>query len=455
MVMTAATLERRLAVLLAFFLGTCHAFQSPLAVAYPQARRTLQRQATSADAAIFENDECFITPDGFGFSTPASRILSTAQCKPGYTKVSSSDRVVDVMDQITTSDEGDVALVYDDDATLVGLFTESDYIRFSTERARAASSEEESVEFLLTAPVRSYLSSTLLGITPSTTANVAIATMQRANVRHVVVAEPLSPQGELIPGESVVTGVVSMQDVMALVQRDERLSLTSLQRKYPNIPDPSEQMKEELQSIANELSNNPETAKDDVIRVGTALLAALAVAGFFSQSIWLHDHADLVMIAIFVLGYMGIIFEEVFEFNKAGVALLMSTGLWVTYADYFDSAGQASGAVLSQLSEQLAEVSDICFFLLAASTIVEVVDSHQGFKVVTNRIQTTSKKELFWTIGFLTFFLSAILNNLTVTIVMVSLLRKLIPNEADRKRFGAMVVVAANAGGVWTPIGDV
>jgi Na+/H+ antiporter NhaD/arsenite permease-like protein len=135
---------------------------------------------------------------------------------------------------------------------------------------------------------------------------------------------------------------------------------------------------------------------------------------------------------------------------------LMSTGLWVTYADYFDStSGIASDSVVKQLGEQLAEVSDICFFLLAASTVVEVVDAHQGFKVVTNQINTTSKKSLFWTIGFLTFFLSSILNNLTVTIVMCSLLKKLVPNETDRKLFGAMVVVAANAGGVWTPIGDV
>ena len=104
------------------------------------------------------------------------------------------------------------------------------------------------------------------------------------------------------------------------------------------------------------------------------------------------------MIAIFILGYAGIIFEEVFEFNKAGIALLMSTGMWVTYADFFNTGGPEG--VVEQLGEQLAEVSDICFFLLAASTIVEVVDAHQGFKVVTNRIQTTSKKQLFWIIGF-------------------------------------------------------
>jgi hypothetical protein len=216
-----------------------------------------------------------------------------------------------------------------------------------------------------------------------------------------------------------------------------------------------DRFREELKNEANSLSNNPLTATEDIIKGGAALLAAMITAAFFSQSIWLHDYADAVMIAIFVLGYIGIIFEEVFEFNKAGVALLMSTGLWITDADDFDSAGTSSSTVLKQLSEQLADVSDICFFLLAACTIAEVVDSHQGFRVVTNHIKTTPKKELFWTIGFFIFFLSSMLNNLTVTIVMVSLLRKLIPNDEDRRLFGAMVVVAANAGGVWTPIGDV
>lgn len=211
-----------------------------------------------------------------------------------------------------------------------------------------------------------------------------------------------------------------------------------------------------FQSKANSLARNEETAKKDIIRAVTAIISAGSVALFASQSAWLHSHSELAMIGIFVLGYIGIIFEEVFEFNKAAVALLMSTGLWVTYADFYGgSSGIASDTVLDQLKDQLAEVSDICFFLLAASAIVEVVDAHQGFKVVTNLITTKSKKGLFWVIGFLTFFLSAILNNLTVTIVMVSLLRKLIPNDDDRRLFGAMVVVAANAGGVWTPIGDV
>lgn len=292
-----------------------------------------------------------------------------------------------------------------------------------------------------------------MALSENDTANVAIAMMKQSCVRHLIVAD--EAKGGILTEDSKISGVINMQDVMSVIQKDERLSLKSLAKKYPGIGSPLERMREQMKSDANASANDPETAKNDIIRVGTAVLSLASLALFFSQSQWLHQHADLAMIAIFVLGYIGIIFEEVFEFDKAAVALLMSTGLWVTYADYYQSTGIASESVVDQLAEQLAEVSDICFFLLAASTIVEVVDQHQGFKVVTNQINTTSKKTLFWIIGFLTFFLSAILNNLTVTIVMCSLLKKLVPVEDDRKLFGAMVVVAANAGGVWTPIGDV
>eukprot|EP00980_Cylindrotheca_fusiformis_P023384 scaffold10429_cov126-Cylindrotheca_fusiformis.AAC.15 len=321
------------------------------------------------------------------------------------------------------------------------------------ERAKS-SSEIESAEYLVSA-VNEYITpaTDIITLSGQDTANVAIAAMGEAGVRHMLVVD--RAQDRKMIDTSTILGVINLQDVMSLVQKDERLSLQSLARKYPGISNPLDQMREEMKSKANEEARNPETVKLDIIKFGTGLFSLGVVSLFFSQSQWLHDHADLAMIAIFVLGYIGIIFEEIFEFDKAAVALLMSTGLWVTYADFFESSGSASGVVLQQLGEQLAEVSDICFFLLAASTIVEVMDQHQGFKVVTNQIKTTSKKALFWTIGFLTFFLSAILNNLTVTIVMCSLLRKLVPIEEDRKLFGAMVVVAANAGGVWTPIGDV
>jgi Na+/H+ antiporter NhaD/arsenite permease-like protein len=328
------------------------------------------------------------------------------------------------------------------------------WFQFSLARSKASNSEEESASYLVSA-IQTYITPAedIVSLSDTDTANVAIASMKQVGVRHLVVAD--KAENRRLLDDSTVQGVINMQDVMSLVQKDERLSLQTLARKYPGIANPMEQMREQLKSDANALAKNPDTAKEDLIRVGTSILAAGVVALFFSQSQWLHDHADIGMIGIFILGYIGIIFEEVFEFNKAAIALLMSTGLWVTYADFFESNGKATEIVKQQLGEQLSEVSDICFFLLAASAIVEVVDAHQGFKVVTNQIKTESKKELFWTIGFLTFFLSAILNNLTVTIVMCSLLRKLVPKEDERKLFGAMVVVAANAGGVWTPIGDV
>ncbi|KAG8061946.1 hypothetical protein GUJ93_ZPchr0003g17756 [Zizania palustris] len=157
------------------------------------------------------------------------------------------------------------------------------------------------------------------------------------------------------------------------------------------------------------------------------------------------------MVLVFALGYAGIIFEESLAFNKSGVGLLMAVCLWV-----IRSIGAPSTDVaVQELSQSTAEVSEIVFFLLGAMTIVEIVDAHQGFKLVTDNISTRNPKTLLWVIGFVTFFLSSVLDNLTSTIVMVSLLRKLVPPSEYRKLLGAVVVISANAGGAWTPIGDV
>ena len=160
------------------------------------------------------------------------------------------------------------------------------------------------------------------------------------------------------------------------------------------------------------------------------------------------------MCGIFLLGYVSIIFEDIFEFNKAAVGLLMAVALWVIYAGTAGAQGVAITSALHELSEHVSEVSEIIFFLLGAMTIVEIVDAHQGFRVVTDFIKTTSKKALMWTIGLLAFFMSSVLDNLTTTIVLLSLLKKLVPDTESRKLFGALVVIAANAGGAWTPIGD-
>lgn len=157
-------------------------------------------------------------------------------------------------------------------------------------------------------------------------------------------------------------------------------------------------------------------------------------------------------ILIFIIGYIGIIFESWIKINKTAIAIFIAVICWMIF---FQGAGMHLVERLSIFYEQVSEVSEIVLFLLGAMTIVELIDSHQGFKVITDKITTRSKKKLLWIIGFVAFFMSSVLDNLTTTIVMVSLLRKMISDRHDRMVFGSAVVIAANAGGAWTPIGDV
>lgn len=158
-----------------------------------------------------------------------------------------------------------------------------------------------------------------------------------------------------------------------------------------------------------------------------------------------------VIVIIFILGYAAIVLEHPLKINKAATALITAVLCWSAYA-LLSSDKQA---VAEYLTGYLGEVSGILFFLLGAMTIVELIDAHDGFEIITARIQTTNKKKLVWLVGFITFFLSAILDNLTTTIVLISLLRKLIPDKKDRLLFAGLVIIAANAGGAWSPIGDV
>lgn len=158
------------------------------------------------------------------------------------------------------------------------------------------------------------------------------------------------------------------------------------------------------------------------------------------------------ILAIFGLGYLAIIFEYTIKVNKTSVALFIAVLCW---AAYFVGGNISVDAGMGELNKHVANVSQIIFFLLGAMTIVELIDSHKGFKVVTEVISTTSKRKMLWMIAGITFFLSATLDNLTTTILMISLLRKIIPNRGDRLLLSCLVVPAANAGGAWTPIGDV
>jgi len=157
------------------------------------------------------------------------------------------------------------------------------------------------------------------------------------------------------------------------------------------------------------------------------------------------------LVIVFVLSYLAIALEHPLKVNKSASALLGAGWLWTIYA-----LASGDGLRVSQeLNESLMGAAQIVFFLMGAMTIVEVVDAHDGFEVITSRIKTTKLSSLMWMVGFVAFFLSSVLDNLTTTIVMVSLMKKLLGERDDRLFFAGIIVIAANAGGAWTPIGDV
>lgn len=157
------------------------------------------------------------------------------------------------------------------------------------------------------------------------------------------------------------------------------------------------------------------------------------------------------LIVVFVLAYAAIALEHPLKVNKTATGLLAAGLLWTIYA----LGASDAAAVGHQLGESLMSTAQIVFFLMGAMAIVEVVDAHNGFEILTSRIKTTSLARLMWLVGLVTFFLSAVLDNLTTAIVMVSLMKKLLDKRDDRLLFAGVIVIAANAGGAWSPIGDV
>lgn len=186
------------------------------------------------------------------------------------------------------------------------------------------------------------------------------------------------------------------------------------------------------------------------------------------------------MPVIFLLGIIAIAFEDVIRVNKAAVAIGMSIILWllvlVDGVEIFRNHGSHALDVMVQtfpdfaqmtvaqqiysfleysITESLGDVSATLFFVLGSMAIIELIDSHGGFDVITSSIKTRNERKVLWVISFLTFFLSAVLGNLATVIVIVAILRKLISSAEDRLIFSSMVIIAANAGGAWSPIGDV
>ncbi len=197
--------------------------------------------------------------------------------------------------------------------------------------------------------------------------------------------------------------------------------------------------------------------------------------------------AFILMLIVFVLGYLAIALEGPIKVDKAASALLLGVIIWVVYIyglpdvlnlgfspawkEFLKSSDLANfkhkyeGATLlaemkyfitdHEVVRHLGDLAQILFFLLGAMTIVETVDQHEGFRVITDRIKTTNKVKLLWTVATIAFFLSAVLDNMTTTIVMIALLRKLIDDKKSRWFFASIIVIAANAGGAFSPIGDV
>jgi len=157
------------------------------------------------------------------------------------------------------------------------------------------------------------------------------------------------------------------------------------------------------------------------------------------------------MIVVFVLGYLAIALEHPIKVDKAASALIIGALGWALFA----FSGVDSHHISEELHHHLVDIAEILFFLLGAMTIVELIDAHEGFAIITDKITTNKKVALMWILSFITFFFSAALDNLTTSIVMAALLTKLIKEKETLWMFAGIVILSANAGGAWSPIGDV
>jgi Na+/H+ antiporter NhaD/arsenite permease-like protein len=160
---------------------------------------------------------------------------------------------------------------------------------------------------------------------------------------------------------------------------------------------------------------------------------------------------EILITLTFIIGYIAIASEDFIKIDKAASALVTGVLCWTIFIVF----QQDKHAVTHQLMEQMGDISGILFFLLGAMTIVELIDAHDGFQLITERIKTKNIRKLLWIISITTFFLSAVLDNLTTTIVIISMLRKIINDREQRLLFAGVTIIAANAGGAWSPLGDV
>lgn len=161
---------------------------------------------------------------------------------------------------------------------------------------------------------------------------------------------------------------------------------------------------------------------------------------------------EIVIAIVFLIGYAAIALEHNININKSATAIVLAVLCWLIYLIISDVSYEQ---ITLSLSGHLSPIAEIVFFLMGAMAIVEIIDAHQGFRFITGFISTKSKRKLMWVVCGITFMLSAVLDNLTTAIVMVSILRKLIDDKEDRMIMASMIIIAANAGGAFSPIGDV
>ena len=165
----------------------------------------------------------------------------------------------------------------------------------------------------------------------------------------------------------------------------------------------------------------------------------------------------IILIVLFVLAYVLIAMENRININKSSVALLLCCLMWSLLSLFSTSINPSldHARVSSDLLSALGSTCEILVFLIGAMTIVDIIDTHGGFEVITKHITTRKKTRLLWLLATITFLMSSVLDNMTTNIVMVMLLRRMITNDKERWLFASIIVIAANCGGAWSPIGDV
>jgi Na+/H+ antiporter NhaD/arsenite permease-like protein len=158
------------------------------------------------------------------------------------------------------------------------------------------------------------------------------------------------------------------------------------------------------------------------------------------------------MAATFIIGYLFIVFEQVLRIDKTGVVLLMAIASWILL---FLNPHMTRATDLAYLQNQFLHVSEVATFILIVLVVVEIIQVHEGFSLITQLIRPRSKRLFFWTVGFITFFLSTMIANVTATLIMIAIAAQFLQDKEEKMIVGAGIVIASNAGGAWTPIGDV